>query len=330
MNTLELTADAKAILLLCGRFGPGGDERSAAPLTSDEYNLVADWLVGRGLRPADLLAMTSANPPSGAALPIDWSRLSALLQRGAALAFTVEKWLNSGIWVLCRSDAAYPNRLKEHLRKAAPPVLFGAGDLQLLTAGGLAIVGSRSADIGAMAWAALVGRCCAQENLAVVSGGTRGMEEAAMLGALKASGKVICILADRLGANAVAGKFRNALRAGQLVLVSPGPPDAASSAENAQGRNKLIYGLAEFALVISSDYQKGDSWAGAEEELRRPRPIPVYVRLAADSPKGNRELLKLGAQPFPDDGLQGAALATALTKCPRPETTVTPRLFPAG
>jgi len=50
MNTFELTADAKTILLLCGHFGPGGDESAAAPLLPDEYNLMADWLVGRGLR----------------------------------------------------------------------------------------------------------------------------------------------------------------------------------------------------------------------------------------------------------------------------------------
>ena len=321
MNTLELTADAKAILLLCGRFGPGDNDPSAAPLAPSEYNQVADWLVGRGMRPADLLALPADGPPSGTAPPIDWGRLAALLKRGAALAFAVEKWLNSGIWVLCRSDTAYPARLKQHLRKTAPPVLFGAGDLRLLTAGGLAIVGSRSASTEALAFAALVGRRCAQENLAVVSGGARGVDEAAMLGALAAGGKAIGVLADRLGATAVSGRFRDALRADRLALVSPYSPEAVFSVGNAMGRNKLIYGLADFALVVSSEHKKGGTWAGAEEELRRPHPIPVFVRLSADAPKGNRELLKLGARQFPDDALQGS-LAAALAQPPQPGAAI--------
>ncbi len=41
------------------------------------------------------------------------------------------------------------------------------------------------------------------------------------------------------------------------------------------------------------------TWAGAEEELRRRPHVPVFVRLGEGVPAGNRELLTLGAIPFP-------------------------------
>ncbi len=41
---------------------------------------------------------------------------------------------------------------------------------------------------------------------------------------------------------------------------------------------KLIYALADAALVVSSDYEKGGTWAGAVEQLEKLQFVPVYVR----------------------------------------------------
>ena len=65
------------------------------------------------------------------------------------------------------------------------------------------------------------------------------------------------------------------------------------------GRNKVIYGLADFAVVVSSDFQTGGTWAGAVEALKAGW-RPVFARDGNDVPKGNRELLKLGAAPLPE------------------------------
>jgi predicted Rossmann fold nucleotide-binding protein DprA/Smf involved in DNA uptake len=64
------------------------------------------------------------------------------------------------------------------------------------------------------------------------------------------------------------------------------------------GRNKLIYALAEFAVVVSSDHQTGGTWAGAVEALKGGW-CPVLARDASDVPRGNKELLKLGATALP-------------------------------
>ena len=57
--------------------------------------------------------------------------LEKLLDRGAALGIMAERWTSRGLWVLSRSDDAYPGRLKSYLGQAAPPLLFGAGEPRL-------------------------------------------------------------------------------------------------------------------------------------------------------------------------------------------------------
>ena len=51
---------------------------------------------------------------------------------------------------------------------------------------------------------------------------------------------------------------------------------------------------------MATSLRKGGTWAGAEEELKREQPRPVYVRVEGDVPNGNEALLELGAQPFPE------------------------------
>jgi len=69
-------------------------------------------------------------------------RIMALLSRGHSLAIAIEKWQLAGLWVVTRSDADYPKRLKSRLKKNSPPVLFGCGDPALLNMGGIAFIGS--------------------------------------------------------------------------------------------------------------------------------------------------------------------------------------------
>jgi len=90
---------------------------------------------------------------------------------------------------------------------------------------------------------------------------------------------------------------------GQLVLLTPYAPTAGFSVGAAMGRNKVIYGLADFAVVVSSDYQAGGTWAGAVEALKAGW-CPLFARDGANVPKGNRELFKLGAARLADEGFQ--------------------------
>ena len=324
--TLYLSDDTKAILLLCGVFG----DRTVKPLTPGEYNAVARWLVGVKKRPRDLLSPEVAvNASRGAG--IDKVRLEALLRRGVVLGFAVEQWERNGIWIVSRGDADYPSRYKKHLKEKAPPILFGAGDRSMLEGGGLAIIGSRNVDEEGREFTRQTATLCASQGISVVSGGARGVDGIAMESALNAGGAVIGVLADSLLKKSLEKAFRGAIASEKLLLLSPYHPEASFSVGSAMGRNKLIYALSDYALVVSSDYKKGGTWAGAEEELKRGRPLPVFVRLGDRIPEGNKRLAALGALPWPNigqDGLLLELLAGKLAEPSRPQQGFeTPSLF---
>ena len=310
--TYRMSDDTKAILLLCGVFG----DRNVKPLSPGEYNAVARWLVGEKKRPLHLLTSEVAEQ-AAQGVGIDRARLRALLDRGVALGFAVERWERSGIWIVSRGDAEYPARYKKRLKEKAPPLLFGIGDRALLKGGGLAIVGSRNVDAQGEEFTRTVAGLCARQGIRVVSGGARGVDSIAMESALQSGGTVLAVLPDSLLKKSLQKAERSALAADTLLLLSPYHPEASFSVGAAMGRNKLIYALSDYALVVSADDRKGGTWAGAEEELKRENPLYVFVRMTGDIPEGNRRLLSLGARAWPNAGPENA-LRELLAKAPVP------------
>jgi predicted Rossmann fold nucleotide-binding protein DprA/Smf involved in DNA uptake len=294
----EILSDTQAVLLLCGYFGkmaPG----SVKPLAAGEYGRLAKWLVERQQRPSDILDMEDADLAAVVEAKLEPSRVRLLLKRGTALALATEKWLRSGLWILSRSDEEYPKHLRKRLGIDAPALLYGAGDPQLLLRGGLAIVGSRNASEAALEFTREVAARCGTEGIAVVSGGARGIDSAAMQAAGEAGGIAIGVLADGLLAAIRNRQNRIGLEAGKLALLSPFYPEAGFNAGNAMARNRCIYALADYALVVQSDLNKGGTWAGATENLREGW-VPVFVRSDPSAP-GNAELIRKGARPFDYD-----------------------------
>lgn len=303
-----LPPDTQAILLLCASFGQNR-EIEPQPLTLGEYNSLAKWLQENKMRPADLLIQTGK--VSLQDIPenfLDYNRLFALLERGMLLSLAVEKWTNQGLWILARSDAEYPKRLKQILKHLAPTILYGVGNKQQLSQGGLAIVGSRDVDEEGLNYTQKIAQLCAEEQIQIVSGGARGVDQMAMLSALEAGGTAVGVLADSLAKAAVAGKYRQSIKDGKLTLISAYDPHAGFNAGNAMNRNKYIYALSNYSLVISSDFKKGGTWAGAVEALQKIKDVPCFVRQQGNIPEGNLELIKKGAKPFyfiPGSSLKG-------------------------
>ena len=127
-------------------------------------------------------------------------------------------------------------------------------------------------------------------------------------------------------------EHRNLLLDGQLVLISPYDPSAGFNVGNAMHRNKLIYGLADASLVVSSDLDKGGTWAGAIEQLDKLKFVPVYVRSTGMSTAGLSALMSKGAIPWPnpqDEGaFEGVFDVTMPTPMRLPQSS--DAVFPAG
>lgn len=299
MNT-ALSLNTQAILLLTAPLITGRRVDSApSPLSPGEYKQLARFLREQQSQPADLLGPKS-DALSSEYSAIDNERLKHLLQRSFQLSQAIERWQARAIWVLSRADPAYPRRLKERLREDSPPILYGCGDVAILETGGLAVVGSRHVDQSLVEYTEAVGRLAAQAGRTVVSGGARGIDQAAMRGALEAGGWAVGILADSLERAVLNREHRSMLIEGQLVLVSPYDPQAGFNVGNAMQRNKLIYALADAALVVSSDYEKGGTWAGAVEQLEKFRFVPIYARVNGDTAKGLQALNRKGALRWPN------------------------------
>ncbi len=292
------TPQAQAILLLTAPLGRA-DPETARPLSNSEWARFASWLKDRNLAPAALLDRGWRDVVTGWADPaVSLVRLEALLNRGAALGFALEKWQRAGLWVLTRSDADYPARLKKRLRARAPAALFGCGNRRLLNAGGVAVVGSREADDNELRFASDLGRQAAQRGRTVVSGGARGIDQSAMLGALECEGTAIGVLADSLLRSATSTKYRKYLISKDLVLVTPFNPEARFHVGSAMSRNKYIYCLADSGVAVCSKPGRGGTWNGAVENLGAAW-VPMWVR-RNDSPlSGNVDLVRRGARWLP-------------------------------
>ena len=189
--------------------------------------------------------------------------------------------------------------LKTKLQERAPTLIYGCGEKSLLQKGGLAVVGSRGADEQSLEFTQSVGELAASAGVTIISGGAKGVDRAAMQGSLEAGGAAVGVLAEQLLRLAVASDCREPIREGRLTLISLVDPSVGFNVGSAMQRNKIIYCLADAALVVSSEVNKGGTWAGAIEQLERFKSRAVYVRTNSSASDGNKELESRGALPWP-------------------------------
>ncbi len=298
----QLHKDTQSALLLCGYFSRQR-KSDVKPLSLTEYNVVASWLKGQDMRPADLLSQEGQESLQvWRDQKVSLERLQELLGRGVALGFAVEKWTSQGIWVISRGDPRYPQKLKERLRSRAPVLLYGVGNIELLNLGGLAVVGSRNADEAALLFTNTLAERCAKERIPIISGDAKGVDREAMMTALDTGGPVLGLLPEGVAKTSLRRDYRQPLQMGNLVLISVVYPDAPWTAANAMSRNKYIYTLSDYACVVASA-MSGGTWAGATENLKHGW-VKLFVRSDPSMPEGNQALLGQGGLPLVNADLQ--------------------------
>ncbi|MCC7328362.1 MAG: DNA-processing protein DprA [Burkholderiales bacterium] len=285
------TIIAKATLLLSARLdGPADAPR---PLSLSEYHQLARWLVQRGLTLAALLrddAKSVLKPHP------DADRIMRLLGRIADVDFLLDHWERLGIWVLGERQPEFPGRLRQRLKTACLPLLFGAGPRLALDHGGLCVVGSRDSPEESRRFAQAVGERAGGEGLVVISSGMRGIDRDVISATLDAGGRVVCVLSDSLEKAVASKRYREALATGRASLVTPFTPDIRFAVANAMRANRYQYGLSDAAIVVETR-QSGGIWSGAEEN-RKHRWVTAFVRSGPSTSPGNSALLHLGLLPI--------------------------------
>ena len=299
---MATSGNSDAVLLLTAHLS-GSDDSGAKPLTTEEWWAFANWLKERNATLEYLLenvdeVLGDRSDPRGTP-----ERIKRLLDRGSALGLAKDRWAQAGLWWLTSADDDYPVHLKKRLGQASPPVLYGCGHQKLLRSRGIAVVGSRAASDRDLSWTQAFGEAVAGAGYSVVSGGAKGIDQAAMFGALDREGTVVGILADSLLRASSSKMYRSYLRSQNLVLVSPFNPEAGFTVGRAMQRNKYIYCLSDRALVVHSGI-KGGTWEGAIENMKR-QWVPIWVRQDSDDSPGNAALLSVHhAQGPPQEVIQ--------------------------
>lgn len=291
-----ITENTKAILLLTSFFN-ANEIKEYKTLTVNEYGYFACWLHQNGYKPVDLLnegnfndIWASWDEPSShikAKKVIDFARLENtiakltyeriknLLNRGASLSLALDKWQSAGIWIMDRKHEHYPKAFKKQLKHQSPALFFGVGSPELLSKQAVGFVGSRDCDVQDEQATNQYVSHYNQINYQVVSGAAKGVDSHAMLASLNNGNTAIGIMADSLFRASASRQWRQHIKANKLVLISPFFPEGRFTPANAMARNKFIYLLSSATVVVTSG-EKGGTWEGAKENLKK-NWVPLFV-----------------------------------------------------
>lgn len=209
-------------------------------------------------------------------------------------SFLVEELIAQGYDILPITYDDYPKILKNNLQYNAPTVIYTKGNKALLQEASIAIVGSRSADTLSLTFTDNIAKKAVSENKVVVSGFAKGVDRQALDSAVGANGKSIIVLPQGIMTFGSGFKqYYKQVAQGNVLVMSTFAPKAPWSVEFAMARNPIIYGMASEIFVAQSD-DKGGTWSGVIDGLRKNRPI--YVRYPNKNEKNaNLQLIQKGA-----------------------------------
>ena len=211
-----------------------------------------------------------------------------------AAAGELDKLAGSGIILLSRNSAAYPQQLAEI---ADPPLLlYVRGDVEALAQPMLAVIGARGASDYGLRAARRFAAVAAERGLVVVSGAAYGIDAAAHRGALEAGGKTVAVLGCGVDVTYPA-EHRQLLEdiAAQGAVVSEFPLGTRPDGFRFPVRNRIISGLSRAVLVVEAGERSG-SLITARLALDQNREV-LAVPGSIDSPKssGANWLIRQGA-----------------------------------
>jgi len=197
--------------------------------------------------------------------------------------------------ILVPEDTYYPKLL--HDVKAAPPILFVAGNPELLNEPQLAMVGSRTPTTYGKDNAQAFAHYLAKHGITVTSGLALGIDAISHQGALEAGGHTIAVIATGLDIMYPAKNRSLAERiVEQGVIVSEFPIGVKPQAQNFPRRNRIISGLSLGTLVVEAALQSG-SLVTAQHALEQGREVfAIPGSIHSPLSHGCHRLIRQGAK----------------------------------
>jgi len=189
------------------------------------------------------------------------------------------------------------------------PIQFIKGKRTLLSADGVAIVGSRNVSNEGIRIAGKIAAELANEALNVVSGYAKGVDAKAHLSALAAEGTTTIVLPYGIKELRQKKALKEFDWRRDVLAVSQFAPHAKWLARNAMVRNNLICALSKAVVVIESGPERdaqgkmSGTFNTAQTALRTSLPLFVINPECFDNPPiGNANLIDLGGERLDPDG----------------------------
>lgn len=249
-----MRASEQGFLLLTSYLG--NPERR--PLTVAQFRILAERVRSSDLAPQDRELVISDLRGLGYGEEMA-SRIVELLRDTQLLFRYLQLGKKAGCVPMSRISDAYPEVLRQKLGLESPGCIWTKGDISLLDAPLISLVGSRDIrpENRDFAWEA--GFQAAKQGYTLVSGNARGADRIAQSACLKNGGRVISVVAD-----ALADKDGDE----RILYLSEDGFDQAFSAQRAISRNRLIHTLTQKTFVAQCDFRSGGTWDGTVKNLR--------------------------------------------------------------
>lgn len=150
----------------------------------------------------------------------------------------------------------YPDSLREIPN--SPKQLYYSGDISLLSANSIAVVGSRKYTVYGKNVAHMIGKALGASEVPVVSGLASGIDTFAHEGVLDGDGQPIAVLGT--GINRIYPPRNKALMeevAKKGLVISEYEPDFGGKPYTFPARNRIIAGLAKAVVLIEANFKSG-------------------------------------------------------------------------
>ncbi len=260
--------------------------------------------------------LAGSNATSVASLLQAWRAAGA----GADTTAVAAAHRAAGVAVLLRTDEGYPEALRADTEP--PAVLFALGDLAVLHAPRVAVVGTRRCTGAGAGMARQLGRELASEGVVIVSGLALGIDGAAHRGVLDVRGEPTAappVGVVGCGLDVVYPARHRDLWAAVAeagVLLSEAPLGARPAAWRFPARNRVIAALADVVVVVESHAAGGSLHTVAEAEQRDRPVLAVPGSVRSPAAVGTNQLLADGCHPARDsaDVLMALGLTPAVRR----------------
>ena len=296
----QLSENTKAILLLTAPLVKSDGELGAQLLTAQEYGTLARRLQELNAQPSALLVSHPARAIRDLSDLLSPQRVESLLSRRQALKEALERWKDLGVWVLSRADLEYPRKLKRRLGRTSPSLLFGAGSSGILARTAIAVVGEEGYDKSLTEYSKRAGHLSGRGGRALLSQLLTDLDRAAVRGAVEAGGHLLFVGPSSIARSVLGSDWARLIQESRIATLGVSDPTVGSSKDSRQDDCRVLFALADLAVVVEALPNQGCLWTCATEALEGTRRGNVFIRNDNGRSEGLRLLRDRGARFWPD------------------------------